>query len=125
MINIEWRRCRIGSPHTPPQGIYRGETVAVKLLKFEEDSRVQAFNEFRSEVILMSALTHPNVVGLRGFCQEPYAMVMECVACGDLYRFLHDPTTEQSWRLRLRMALGTPRNRTLHRISQPLRTYTR
>lgn len=94
-------------PSSPPfQGIYQGETVAVKLLKFEEDSRVQAFNEFRSEVILMSALTHPNVVGLRGYCAEPYAMVMECVSCGDLYRFLHDTSAQLNWRLKLRMALG-------------------
>ena len=42
-----------------------------------------------------------------GYCVKPYAMVMECVACGDLYKFLHDPRANITWPLRLKIAIGT------------------
>jgi len=45
-------------------------------------------NEFRGEVMLMSSLSHPNIVHMEGFCCEPYSIVMELADQGSLVSYL-------------------------------------
>jgi serine/threonine protein kinase len=60
--------------------------VAVKQLKADETSKLQAFHELRSEVKLMSALKHPNIVSLKGvfvYCRT----LLRCLNTFFLTRF--------------------------------------
>ncbi|PRP80501.1 hypothetical protein PROFUN_11723 [Planoprotostelium fungivorum] len=86
---------------------YEGKAVAVKQLivvNDTPDTAIQLFSEFRHEVWLMANLRHPNVVNLRGYCLNPYALVMEKVSEGPLYTFLHSSATID-WNLRMRIAV--------------------
>jgi hypothetical protein len=62
-------------------------------------------------VITLSGLAHPNLVGLKGFCLEPPCIVTELVEAGSLFDFLSDPTKNVAldWPLRLKIAkdIGT------------------
>eukprot|EP01117_Protostelium_nocturnum_P011694 TRINITY_DN4256_c3_g1_i11.p1 TRINITY_DN4256_c3_g1~~TRINITY_DN4256_c3_g1_i11.p1 ORF type:complete len:1743 (-),score=580.06 TRINITY_DN4256_c3_g1_i11:39-5267(-) len=89
------------------EAIYNGKSVAVKKMiveNQEKETLIKLFSEFRQEVWLMSTLRHPNVVNLKGYCINPYAMLMEKVDNGPLYRFLHKEG-EISWDLKMRIAV--------------------
>lgn len=71
----------------------------------------------------MAGVTHPNVVQLRGFSLNPFFLVLEWVANGDLYQWLHKP--EQAAKLtnpmRIRMALDIAQGMAfLHSRSPPI-----
>ncbi|DAZ97105.1 TPA: hypothetical protein N0F65_010428 [Lagenidium giganteum] len=72
------------------RGIYRKRSVALKTLF---DPRVDAAlkEEFMDELLVMSKVSHPNIVSLIGACLEPpnLCMVMELCDCS-LYHLLHD-----------------------------------
>ena len=80
---------------------FRGVAVAVKKLNMRPDERVALFQEFRNEVRFMTRLRHPNIVSLLGFCADPPMLVLELLAGGDLYVFLHDASNAVGWRLRV------------------------
>lgn len=70
---------------------YKGRDVAVKVMvaASQEGAKLKAFNEFRREVHVMSGMRHPSLVNMVGFCVNPFALVMELMPSGNLYKFLH------------------------------------
>jgi len=94
------------------KGVYENKQVAVKVFikthitdKFHQGQSLELLNEFRSEVIMMSGLDHPNVVELIGFTKDPLSLVMEFVDT-DLMHFLQDnPREDVHWTTRLAIAL--------------------
>jgi len=73
-------------------GNWRGMKVAVKELKLRSDTEesLKMFAEFRREVLLLSYLKHPNIVGLKGVIMKPFSMILEYMSLGSLYDFLHN-----------------------------------
>ncbi len=102
------------------RGTYLGAAVAIKELKgsavsefdltagvsVDDEARRLTFEEFRHEVWIMSGLSHPNLVRLRGFCLQPLCIVTELVEGGSLFDFLSDPDRSSAldWPLRLKIA---------------------
>nr|AME15293.1 serine/threonine and tyrosine kinase HT1 [Mesembryanthemum crystallinum] len=77
-------------------GIYKGETVAVKIIRVPDDdengslaSRLQ--NQFNREVSLLSRLHHTNVLRFVAACKQPpvYCIVTEYLSEGSLRAYLH------------------------------------
>jgi serine/threonine protein kinase/WD40 repeat protein len=105
------RRIGKGGYSVVYQGRYRGEVVAIKRIKLPpgqaetEDTRREAFRQFRREVWLMSGLDHPNIVSLKGFCITPICLVTEYLPYGNLYDYLHDSKRMVTWPFRLRVAM--------------------
>jgi len=86
--------------------------------------KLNAVNEFRREVWLMSSLSHPNIVLMKGFCFEPYSIVMEYMDLGSLSTFLstkkHNGET-LSWSIILQIAIDIAQGMSfLHNITPPL-----
>ncbi|KAF2069948.1 hypothetical protein CYY_008735 [Polysphondylium violaceum] len=86
--------------------------------------KLNAVNEFRREVWLMSSLSHPNIVTMKGFCFEPYSIVMEYMDLGSLSTFLstkkHNGET-LSWSIILKIAIDIAQGMSfLHNITPPL-----
>ncbi|KAG6675836.1 hypothetical protein I3842_15G124600 [Carya illinoinensis] len=94
--------------------VYRGDwhrtEVAVKRF-LDQDIYGQALEEFKSEVLLMKRLRHPNVVLFMGAVTRPpnLSIVTEFLPRGSLYRLIHRPNNQLDERRRLRMALDTAR----------------
>jgi GTPase SAR1 family protein len=106
-------------------GTYMGRDVAIKQM-FEQTSESKAtaaFADFRQEVWCMAGLDHPNIVNLIGFQLQPPTIVLDLVAGGDLYKFLHTPSSAATldWPLIIKMAyeiaLGM---RYLHSATPPI-----
>lgn len=79
--------------------------VAVKTMKTISKSQLM---RFRSEVIMLSQLKHPNIVELRGILWGPtlVGLAMELMTNGNLSDALHNPVLSLSWAdPMLRMAL--------------------
>eukprot|EP01098_Paradermamoeba_levis_P004984 TRINITY_DN2117_c0_g1_i4.p1 TRINITY_DN2117_c0_g1~~TRINITY_DN2117_c0_g1_i4.p1 ORF type:complete len:1636 (+),score=493.61 TRINITY_DN2117_c0_g1_i4:118-5025(+) len=107
------------------KGIWKDQIVAVKEMKLPDNvskaKKLKAFNEFRREVWLMSGLKHPNVVNLLGFSMNPFLIIMEMVAAGDLYKFLNDKSKVCDWPLRVMISLDMSRGMEfLHSQNPPL-----
>ncbi|KAI9109505.1 hypothetical protein K1719_019559 [Acacia pycnantha] len=82
-----------------------GSQVAVKLLS---KSSQQGFNEFQSEVKLLSFIYHKNLVSLVGFCDDGdmKALIYEYMAKGNLRNLLSDKNPDiLKWNERLQIAL--------------------
>ena len=69
-------------------GLYNGRDIAVKELTASAANRNESFLEFRKEVVLMSGLQHPNTVGLIGLCTQPFCVLTEFCAYGDLFSYV-------------------------------------
>ncbi|KAJ0014777.1 hypothetical protein Pint_21833 [Pistacia integerrima] len=82
-----------------------GKIIAIKKSKIVDESK---FEEFINEVILLSQISHRNVVQLVGCCLETEVplLVYEFVSNGNLFQYLHDQNEEFpfTWELRLRIA---------------------
>ena len=103
------------------KGSLHGEDVAIKRLKVDESMLVAAFAEFRREVWLMSALSHPCITNLKGYSMKPLSMVMELVSGGDLWGYLHDEEAPLDWQIRYKLAIDMARGMAfLHSINPPL-----
>ena len=103
------------------KGLWKGDVVAVKQLKVEEDLALEAYAEFRKEVWLMSGLRHPCIVNLLGYSTSPLVMVMECVTGGDLYGLIHNEKIEIDWHVRMKIALDMAYGMEfLHSMNPPL-----
>eukprot|EP01094_Clydonella_sp_ATCC50884_P021946 TRINITY_DN493_c0_g3_i1.p1 TRINITY_DN493_c0_g3~~TRINITY_DN493_c0_g3_i1.p1 ORF type:complete len:2040 (-),score=911.87 TRINITY_DN493_c0_g3_i1:136-6255(-) len=108
---------------------FKGEVVAVKKIKFgasnepslDSTTELEAFGEFRREVWIMSGIVHENCVRLTGFSMDPFCIVSEFLACGNLYDLIHkedfDMTDAFRWRCAMDMAKGMA---FLHGTSPPI-----
>jgi len=105
-----------------------GKTVAVKVLKTEEEANLlsESWRTLQHETFLMKyvfcsqaslcllitpkprfrELKHPNLVELLGICVKPLCMIMNFFELGSLNRYLHDGRAKPfTWRYRLKVGL--------------------
>ncbi|KAM9958044.1 hypothetical protein ACTFIW_013020 [Dictyostelium discoideum] len=86
--------------------------------------KLNAINEFRREVWLMSGLSHSNIVLMKGFCFEPYAIVMEYMDIGSLSSFLKKKKEDGQvldWQMLLKIVTDIASGMAfLHNITPPL-----
>ncbi|CAL9121942.1 unnamed protein product [Musa textilis] len=85
-----------------------GKELAVKILKHSED----VMNEFISEIEIITALHHKNVISLFGFCFEnkDLVLVYDFLSRGSLEDNLHGESLNKhtlSWAERFKVAVGT------------------
>jgi len=67
-----------------------------------------------------STLKHPNIVSLKGFCFEPYTIIMEYMDLGSLTSFLYRKKKIE-WNVQLKLALDIARGMEfLHGTAPPL-----
>jgi hypothetical protein len=90
------------------RGQWRGTVVAIKELWVQEPEYVESL---RTEVAVLLALRHPNVLLLMGACTVPprLAMVTEFVAGGNLRHLLNDDARQPSWAQRVSFCADTAR----------------
>ncbi|XP_073148452.1 probable serine/threonine-protein kinase SIS8 isoform X2 [Henckelia pumila] len=103
-------RIGLGSYGEVYRGDWHGTEVAVKRF-LDQDKIGESLEEFKSEVLLMKRLRHPNVVLFMGAVTRPpnLSIVTEFLPRGSLYRLIHRPNNQLDERRRLRMALDTAR----------------
>ncbi|CAL9056206.1 unnamed protein product [Musa banksii] len=113
--------CRMTSDFSPEQligkggssRVYKGclpdgKELAVKILKHSED----VMNEFISEIEIITALHHKNIISLFGFCFEnkDLVLVYDFLSRGSLEDNLHGESSNKhtlSWAERFKVAAGT------------------
>ncbi|KAL6050959.1 Domain found in Dishevelled, Egl-10, and Pleckstrin [Balamuthia mandrillaris] len=81
-------------------GGFRFSRTKSTLIRDRSTARVamlEALDEFKNEIWILSGLHHPNIVSMKGICRNPYAVITEWLPCGDLYRFLHSSSSEDSF----------------------------
>ncbi|KAK7351809.1 hypothetical protein VNO77_11520 [Canavalia gladiata] len=88
-----------------------GELVAVKQLSH---GGRQGFQEFVTEVLMLSLLHHSNLVKLIGYCTDgdQRLLVYEYMPMGSLEDHLFDPNQDKeplSWSVRMKIAVGAAR----------------
>lgn len=80
--------------HSDGDDARRSELVAVKKYKMPSDitdeELLVVFNEFRSEALILSQLSHPNIVPFKGFCRNPFSLVLEYLPDGNLFNLLRE-----------------------------------
>ena len=104
------------------QWLSRRDTVAVKRLLLTHLNS-QAEREFFKELSLMNSVRYRHIVTFYGACTEKgkYALVMEYMALGSLYKILHENKTDLNWSERLSIALQAAKSiNYLHQIKQPI-----
>jgi len=96
------------------KGTYKGEVVAIKKLEVkspaaddengDDEMYTKAFNEFRKEAFVMTNISSPYCVALRGVCLDPFALITEFIPCGDVYGLVNKPQDyELDWPLKLKV----------------------
>ncbi|GAM21474.1 hypothetical protein SAMD00019534_046490 [Acytostelium subglobosum LB1] len=89
-----------------------------------QSSKLSVINEFRREVWLMSDLTHSNIVHMKGFCIDPYSIVMEYMDLGSLSSYLRkkrEANETLPWSTIFKIAKDIASGMAfLHNISPPL-----
>uniref|UniRef100_A0A7N0URK2 Protein kinase domain-containing protein n=1 Tax=Kalanchoe fedtschenkoi TaxID=63787 RepID=A0A7N0URK2_KALFE len=91
-----------------------GQKIAAKVRKEASD---QGFEEFHSEVYVLSFARHKNIVMLLGYCSKENhnILVYEFVCNNSLYWHLYDAPTILEWHHRYVIAIGTAKGlRFLH-----------
>jgi|GEM_PF-7044898 len=86
---------------------WRGKAVALKILLFQ-GMGPDAIQELKHEGQMMARLRHPNVIHFFGACIEQghYALVMEYMDKGSLYKLLQDEGESLLWQRRTSIAYG-------------------
>lgn len=107
----------------------RGCEVAVKKLRVSRMS-AKAIRDFHSEVVLMRALRHPNIVIFMGLVMDPVCLVTEYCHNGNLFDLLHDTVDDDEnsenyavkipWQRRVRIALDVARGMNFLHTSTPV-----
>ena len=106
----------------------RGCEVAVKKLRVSRMS-AKAIRDFHSEVVLMRALRHPNIVLFMGLVMDPVCLVTEYCHNGNLFDLLHDTVDDEDsenyavkipWQRRIRIALDVARGMNFLHTSTPV-----
>jgi serine/threonine protein kinase len=88
------------------KGLYKGQHVAIKVLK--EMTEEQERDEFKKEFKVMCAVHHPNIVQFFGASFKPkLCMVMEYCARGSMYHVLRDETLDINWDRALTLMVQT------------------
>ncbi|KAG5618921.1 hypothetical protein H5410_018745 [Solanum commersonii] len=103
-------RIGLGSYGEVYRGEWHGTEVAVK--KFlDQELAGESLEEFKSEVMIMRRLRHPNVVLFMGAVTRTpnLSIVTEFLHRGSLYRLIHRSNNQLDERRRLRMALDAAR----------------
>ena len=132
-IQIRWseievdERIGVGGFAIVYHGMYRGCEVAVKKLRVSRMS-AKAIRDFHSEVVLMRALRHPNIVIFMGLVMDPVCLVTEYCHNGNLFDLLHDTVDENEehyavqipWQRRVRIALDVARGMNFLHTSTPI-----
>jgi len=94
--------CGKGSSGIVYKGIWRGSEVAVKKLKQQELGGVVEFDQFQSEIILMTNLRpHKNVLQFFGYCSNPLSIVTEFCVNGSLHTLLQKGPLNQTRMLKI------------------------
>uniref|UniRef100_A0A3Q0RXU5 Protein kinase domain-containing protein n=1 Tax=Amphilophus citrinellus TaxID=61819 RepID=A0A3Q0RXU5_AMPCI len=62
------------------KAVWKGKDVAIKTIESDSER-----NAFLVELRQLSRVSHPNIVKLYGFCDDPVCLVMEYAECGSLY----------------------------------------
>eukprot|EP01114_Cavostelium_apophysatum_P012739 TRINITY_DN291_c1_g1_i1.p1 TRINITY_DN291_c1_g1~~TRINITY_DN291_c1_g1_i1.p1 ORF type:complete len:760 (+),score=216.65 TRINITY_DN291_c1_g1_i1:90-2369(+) len=92
-----------GTSGTVYKGLYRGEEVAIKVLKSEQSSK--ELEEFKKEFQIMSSIQNPYLVFFFGAVLEPkMCMVMELCSRGSLYHVMSDLKNDLNWERTFSMA---------------------
>jgi sterile alpha motif and leucine zipper-containing kinase AZK len=108
--------------------VYRGTwlsthyTVAVKKLQLNHSLK-DVENAFLKELRLLHNLRGPHIVTFLGACMEEgkYALVMEYMSLGSLYKILHMDKLELEWTERLSIALQAATGvNYLHQLPEPI-----
>lgn len=101
------RRIGVGNVGEVYRGVFRGRTVAIKKLLHSWTGDEGMIARFREEILLMSTMNHPNVLGFVGAVLDPdagnIALVTELCERGTLYDLLHS-AEPLPWSRRLKMA---------------------
>jgi len=85
-----------GVSGTVYKGLYKGEKVAIKILKSQ--NKDPTIEEFKKEFLVMSALESPHIVRFFGACLEPrICIVMGFCNHGSLYDVLNDEQRKIDW----------------------------
>jgi len=85
-----------GTSGTVYKGLYKGEDVAIKVLKSEQSSK--ELDEFKKEFQIMSSIQSPYLVFFFGAVLEPkMCMVMELCSKGSLYHVMSDLKNDLGW----------------------------
>lgn len=89
----------------------------------------KAIRDFHSEVALMRALRHPNIVIFMGLVMDPVCLVTEYCHNGNLFDLLHDTIEDEQgehyavkipWQRRVRIALDVARGMNFLHTSTPV-----
>ncbi|CAF3754105.1 unnamed protein product [Rotaria sp. Silwood1] len=104
------------------QWLSRHDTVAVKKLHLTQLDK-QAEKDFFKELLLMHSIHYPHIITFYGACTEhgKYALVMEYMSLGSLYKILHKDKEPLNWSQRLSIALQTAKGiNYLHKLEPPI-----
>uniref|UniRef100_A0A7N0UEW8 non-specific serine/threonine protein kinase n=1 Tax=Kalanchoe fedtschenkoi TaxID=63787 RepID=A0A7N0UEW8_KALFE len=76
------------------RGIYKQRAVAVKMVRIpnqKEETKTLLEHQFKSEVALLSRLSHPNIVQFIAACRKPpvYCIITEYMSQGNLRMYLN------------------------------------
>ena len=100
----------------------RDDTVAVKKLHptcLDEDGE----RTFFKELLFLNRIRYPHIISFYGACveKEKYALVMEYMPLGSLYKILHNENVEITWPERLSIALQAAKGvNYLHRYNRQI-----
>ena len=104
------------------QWLSRHHTVAVKRLRLTHLDK-GAEKEFFNEISIMHCVHYTHIVTFYGACTEiaKYAIVMEYMSLGSLYKVLHEVKLPLDWSDRSSIALQTTKGiNYLHKLQQPI-----
>jgi tRNA A-37 threonylcarbamoyl transferase component Bud32 len=88
------------------KGTFKGQEVAIKVLRLE--TQIRDLEDFKKELEVLSFLRSPYVVHFLGATLEPkLCMVLEYCPKGSLFQYLHDTKNKLTWSLVLKWITET------------------